>query len=227
MPEQTRLHWPNGFANSKLVTIYKRELFWLAHQIGRKSEVLFTKYPTPTSYYTSIDAESLDLIYSILGDASKFIEAIQPQRGNPAYAERAAHLQELLAGVDLKALLDKKMRNTIEHFSEYLDDANLIHSTWKPKKLYQVAFNIVFSHLYQVEDPAFPFPIFLSPLNNKLVAPVRVYDASTRTLHNLSWSVDIGALDAAARRVRDALRPTFNEPEPEQWFAGLVAIGPP
>lgn len=219
--------WPQGFGGSRLESLYTRELYWLAHQIEEKCNQLFSRHPSnPASYYAATDTDSLDLAFQVLADASRFRELLYPGKVKLIYDQRASHLRGLLSGVDYSALIDKQVRNTLEHFPEYLDDANYIHSCVPPTKRYAVAFNFVFSHLYELEPGDLPFPAFLSPLDGLSVFPIRVYVASSRKVHNFFWSIDLGLLAQQATGVKIAISGMLGETKPEAWISGLITIGP-
>ena len=219
--------WPNGFQSSRLASIYVQELYWLAYQVIEKSNRILQSHPNkPAQLYAAADTDTLDVAYSMLSNAAKIAELLHPLRNRKIYHERAAYLKSLIAPVNFSAIVDKKVRNTIEHYGEYLDDANYIHSTFQPKKLYLVAFNFVFSHLVPSNDPAYPFPVFASPLDGQVIFPVRVYVASTRMLHNLFWSIDLGMLVQQASAIKEALKVHLPEEHPEDWVSAAIAIGP-
>lgn len=219
--------WPGGFQSSRLASIYVRELYWLAYQVIEKGNRILQSHPrAPDKFYAAADTNTLDIAYSMLSDAAKIAELLHPPRNKKINLERAAYLRSLIAPANVSAIVDKKVRNTIEHYGEYLDDANYIHSTFEPKKLYLVAFNFVFSHLVPSNDSAYPFPVFESPLDGQVIFPVRVYVASTGVLHNLFWSVSLGVLMQQASDVREALKVHLPEEHPEDWVSAAFAIGP-
>jgi hypothetical protein len=219
--------WPESFAKSKLVSIYVRELYFLAHRVHERCLTLFSKHPPNTEkYYAAADYPSLELAFGVLSDASRFRDLLFPNNKKPLYHARAQHLRTLLDGLDYSALIDKKVRNTLEHFDEYLDDANLIHSSIPPKVLYAVAFNFVFSHLYRTKDTTFPFPTYISPIDGITVFPVRVYDVSKTTVHNFFWSIDLSPISTQAADVKVRLATLIGEDHPEDWISCLYTVGP-
>ena len=105
--------------------------------------------------------------------------------------ERAAALAGLFDGLDLKTMLDGKLRNTLEHFDEYLDD--LVRSVTAPSEMPRtIAVNIAFS-----ADGAIASAIF----------PVRLYVTSTCRFSNFDFSIDLKRLRAEAASVIECLLP--------------------
>lgn len=217
--------WPLEFKDSKLSGLYVRELYWLAHQIKTKAKEVFDKYPVrPDQTFVSADISGLEIVYSMLSAAAKVNELLFPQRPKQEYKERAKYLQVLVADLQLKELLDKKVRNTVEHFGEYLDDFNLEHSKFASPTRYLVAFNLILSHMQPIHEPTVPFPLYATPMGPVPVCPVRVYVASTRIFHNFSWSIDLAALEREAQRLAEKLALQFAEERPEDWVSGAICL---
>lgn len=210
---------------------YIREMYWLAYQLQTKADELFKKYPVNDGVYASAEISGLDLVYSLLSDAARLNGLlIAPEGSKKIYRERADRLFSLIKDLQLVALLDKKVRNTIEHFGEYLDDHNLQQSSFSPSKRYLVVSNFIFSHMERLNFPDMPVQLFASPVGEITggipICPVRVYVVSTRTFHNFSWSVSISALRDEAVAITNALKPFFEEKNPEDWVTQMVIIGP-
>ena len=71
---------------------------------------------------------------------------------------------DVLSGLDYSALLDKQLRNSLEHFGECLDEANSRHSKLRPNYQCSIAFNMVFSELAELPKEAYPFRAFLASI---------------------------------------------------------------
>lgn len=209
---------------SRLKTIYQRELHWLSSQIARKADRLFATFPFDgTEAYISTNIDGLNDIYSLLADAAKLGELLSPGQKEDG-KERSQGLRHLLGGVSLDEILNKKVRNTIEHFGEYLDRANKAHSGLESADRYFVAYNFIFSHWRPVTIPGVPFQLYRTQLLQHPIYPVRVYVAAERRLYNLDWSVSIDALRAEAESINAALGIQFAEEKPENWMSALFVL---
>lgn len=99
---------------------------------------------------------------------------------------RAAALKKLVEGIPLAELVNVKVRNTLEHFDEYLDEANLAVTEAKTPPSPRAAYNMILSH-WEVISPR--------------VYPIRVYISSERKFYNMKWSVDLGAINVEASAI--------------------------
>lgn len=185
---------------TKLFTLYIHELWWLSHAIKTKTAKLFGETKVPETGYTmQVSPELHSLIASVLSDAANLKKLIvtpsarldrESGRQCRLRKARAAALKELLTGIPLVELVNVKVRNTLEHFDEYLDEANLAVSEAKVPPSPMAAYNIVLSH----------WEIF-----NPRIYPIRVYISSERKFYNMKWSVDLGAMNTEASAIVDRL----------------------
>ncbi|CAK3162433.1 conserved hypothetical protein [Vibrio crassostreae] len=189
-----------NFENGKLSSLYFHELFWLASSIVSKSEKLFEDSKIPDSgYLIQVSPELHSLIASILSDAANIKKLLvtpsvklKGESGAQARIrkERAKHLNEAIAPIEPKELFNHKVRNTLEHFDEYLDEAN-VKLTKSPKAPSPMAaYNMILSH-WDAFSPR--------------VYPVRLYISSERTFYNMKWSVNIGELHNEAKDIVEKL----------------------
>jgi hypothetical protein len=111
---------------------------------------------------------------------------------------RAKAVEDFLRGISLIEMHNVKVRNTLEHFAEYLDASNL-EFTKKPKGT-RAAYNMIMSH-WSVNGPK--------------VYPIRLYVSSERKFYNMEWVVDIGLLayEAMAILNKFASEKTFGNDE--------------
>lgn len=196
--------------DTKLLTLYFHELWWLAHGIKTKAERLFAEATVPeTGYVIQVNPELHSVIASILSDAANLKKlVVTPStrlngESGPQFRlrkARAATLSEAIAGIPLTEMLNAKVRNTLEHFDEYLDEANIALSNSKTAPSPMAAYNMVLSQ-WEVISPR--------------VYPIRVYISSERKFYNMKWSVDIGAMykEATAVVERLASHPEFAKAE--------------
>jgi hypothetical protein len=203
-------HTDTRLEDTKLLTLYFHELWWLAHGIKTKAERLFAEATVPeTGYSIQVSPVLHSLISSLLSEAANLKKLINTPSGKlngesgPRYRlrkARATALREAIAGVELTEMLNPKVRNTLEHFDEYLDEANLTLSTAKLLPSPMAAYNMVLSH-WEVFSPR--------------VYPVRVYISSEQKFYNMKWSVDIGVIHKEATKLVERLitHPAFANTE--------------
>lgn len=192
--------------DTKLVTLYFHELWWLAHGVKTKAERLFAEATVPeTGNVIQVDPELHSLIASLLSDAANLKKLVitpstrlngESGRQFRLRKARAAALREAIAGIQLPEMFNAKVRNTLEHFDEYIDEANIALSTTKSAPSPMAAYNMVLSR-WEVFSPR--------------VYPIRVYISSERKFYNMKWSVDIDAMykEATAIVERLASHPAF------------------
>lgn len=186
--------------DTKLLTLYFHELWWLAHGIKTKAERLFSETTVPeTGNIIQVSPDLHSLIASLLSDAANLKKLVvtpscrlkgETGRRFRLRKARAAALLEAIAGIELTEMLNAKVRNTLEHFDEHLDEANIAVSSAKAPPSTMAAYNMVFSR-WEVFSPR--------------VYPVRVYISSERKFYNMKWSVDIGEIYKEAAAIVERL----------------------
>jgi len=186
--------------DTKLFVLYFHELWWLAHSIKSKAERLFSEATVPeTGHVIQVDPELHSLIASLLSDAANLKKLVvtpstrlngESGRQFRLRKARAAALREVIAKVTLTEILNAKVRNTLEHFDEYLDEANLAVSEAKTPPSPMAAYNMVLSRWEAFNPPVYP---------------VRVYISAERKFYNMKWSVDIDAMHKEASAVLECL----------------------
>jgi hypothetical protein len=196
--------------DTKLYTLYLNELWWLSHSIYQKCENLFSETTIPENgMLLQVNPKIHSLIASLLADASNIKKLIDTPTGklhgeSSAQArlrkERASALKNKIGSIELTEMLNHKVRNTLEHFDEYLDEANLKLSRETHSSSPMAAYNMVFSH-WEVTTPS--------------VYPIRLYISSERKFYNLKWSVDIGKIYEETKAILTELKkiPEFSQQE--------------
>ena len=180
--------------------IYINELFWLLAAIRKNCETLFEKAKiTETGYAMQVDVEVHSLIKSIVNDSSHVANLIDPRerrKDEPIEhyifrKERGKHLREIFNSISIEKILNRNLRDSIEHFDERLD--NLVQSVSKKvkKKQQNLAHNMVFSH----KEVIVPFPI-----------PIRVYVSSEKVFYNMNWRFDLGKIHAECVSMLNAIQ---------------------
>lgn len=183
--------------------VYKYELLRLASNIAEKAEAVFamTSIPEPPLISMSGGYQVVhSTIAALLSDAASAKNLLEDyrrgRRESPAALsirkQRTQALLLELEGIEISVLLDKKVRNSLEHFDEYLDDANAQFSSGHT--LYRFGlYNMVLSRRNAFAQP------------NQLY-PIRVYIVDERVYENFGTSIDIGRLYDEAVLIRDRLR---------------------
>ena len=182
---------------SMLVDLYFAEAWALAASVREQCEQVFELAKSSTESggsYIAVRPEVHKVIASCLSDAANLKKLIrtsssrgdrETKRAYDLRQYRAKMLSALLVNVQFQELTNARLRNTIEHFDEYLDSAVLSLSAKQARKSPWAGYNLVVSSL-AVHDPP--------------VHPIRVYSADDRTYHNFRWSINLDQLcrEAAA-----------------------------
>ncbi|WP_223530606.1 hypothetical protein [Pseudomonas sp. GL-R-19] len=186
-------------AHTKLATLYYHELWWLSLSIFEKCEKIFRDATLPESgYILEVNPKLHSTIASLLSDAAniKKLVATSDVKANGENGvrfklrkERAKELSEFISSLNIKELLNHKVRNTLEHFDEYLDEANYDLSK-KPFQGRMAVYNMIISH-WEAMNPR--------------VYPIRLYVSSEKKFYNMKWSVDIGLIHSEAKSIVDKL----------------------
>ena len=184
----------------KLFQVYFHEVFWLATSICDNCQAIFDETKAPADgYFIKVDPELHGRIAAVLKDAANIKKLLVAPGTKPkgvsraAFTlrkERAAILRQAIEGVDLTEIMNAKVRNSIEHFDEYLDAANLMmHNTNESLPPF-AAYNMTLSSWGATSPPPYP---------------VRVYIADEQKFYNLKYSVDLGRISLEALEVKTKL----------------------
>jgi len=186
---------------TKLFSLYVHELWWLANGIVEKTDQIFSEAKVPEEgHLIQVNPELHSLIASVLSDAANLKKLLitpsaklngESGKQSRLRRGRAAALSKFLDGLQLKELLNAKVRNTLEHFDEYLDEANLSISEARRPPSPMAAYNMVLSS----------WDVF-----NPRVYPIRLYISSERKFYNMKWSVDLDAMNKEASLVVERLK---------------------
>nr|DAO75518.1 MAG TPA: hypothetical protein [Caudoviricetes sp.] len=190
-----------SFDELRLNFIYLHELWWLTESIKSRCEELFRETPLPENgYYFQIKYHVHSLINDILSDAANIKKLItiptQKTRGESPkqfqiHVERSKFLQDKIKSVEISELKSIKVRNTLQHFDEYLDEVNLEASEGKLRSHQIAVYNFVMSH-WEAINPR-PYPI-------------RLYICAEKTYYNMKASVNLGEIYIEASRINEVIR---------------------
>ncbi|KPW99807.1 MULTISPECIES: hypothetical protein [Pseudomonas syringae group] len=105
-------------------------------------------------------------------------------------------LSEFLKSLNIKEMLNPKVRNTLEHF----DKANYEVTQSAPQNKL-AAYNVVLSHWDAISPRVYP---------------LRLYISSERKFYNMQWDIDIGVIYLEACSILEKLEggksPVSTEP---------------
>ncbi|MBJ3795501.1 hypothetical protein ACJYFV_16150 [Enterobacter asburiae] len=190
-----------SFDELRLNFIYLHELWWLTESIKSRCVELFRETPLPENgYYFQIKYHVHSLINDILSDAANIKKLItiptQKTRGESPkqfqiHVERSKFLQDKIKSVEISELKSIKVRNTLQHFDEYLDEVNLEASEGKLRSHQIAVYNFVMSH-WEAINPR-PYPI-------------RLYISAEKTYYNMKASVNLGKIYIEASRINEVIR---------------------
>lgn len=188
-----------NLVDTRLCTIYYHELWWLSHSVLSKCEQVFDGAKVPDKgRLIQVSPEIHSVIASLLSDAANIKKLVftssSKLRGENGERfklrkERAKELSEFIAPLQIVELLNHKVRNTLEHFDEYLDEANYEISS-KAAQGRVAAYNMILSHWDAIAPRVYP---------------LRLYISSERKFYNMKWDVDIGLIHSEAKLIIDKL----------------------
>ncbi|MEW6183768.1 MAG: hypothetical protein AB1500_11470 [Bacillota bacterium] len=186
-------------AQSNLFSLYFHELGWLSSEIQKHCEAIFKDTPDPKEgYYIKVSPELHAHIVSVLVNAAnlkKLVYTGEKRYKNESMEvfrlrqKRSRLLREALADLKLEEILNNKVRNSLEHFDEYLDE-NIVRLSKKPPSTF-AAYNMALSH---------------REVFNPQVYPIRLYIVSEQKFYNMRSSIDIGRIYAEASSILERLR---------------------
>jgi len=190
-----------SFDELRLNFIYLHELWWLSESIKRRCEHVFKETPLPEQgYYFKIDYNIHSLINDVLSDAANLKKLItiptkktrsESPRQFQVHVERSKFLQDKIKDIEINELRSVKVRNTLQHFDEYLDEANIEASDGKLRSHSMAVYNFVLSH-WEAVNPR-PYPI-------------RLYVCSEKTYYNMRSSVNLEKIYVEAARINEVIR---------------------
>ncbi len=178
---------PKSVSGNILFPIYLHELIWLTESIIENCECVFKEALIPEKgYFIQVDPKLHSKINDILISSANIAKLITGQARKKSETDslfkcrkfRADTIKELLIDIDLTEITNKQVRNSIEHFEEYLD--KMLLKNIKGQKPHDIiAYNMTISHWEVTEPKAYP---------------MRLYVASEKKFYNMNYVIDIQKL---------------------------------
>jgi hypothetical protein len=202
---------------SPFASIYIDELYRLARQVVTLAEAVFDATPRGRADdRIQVDHKIMQDLFTLLGSAARIASILKTpghRRGDQTDEEfevqrrRATWLREhVLNGVRLSAVLAPKVRHTLEHFDEYLDEAALGFATHRTATPSLVPIDFVVSRRRVLEALA-------RHRGEHNVFFMRVFIASERVFVNCGHDISIEALRVECRRIVKRLAPARGDRE--------------
>ena len=187
---------------SKFVHVYIHELWRLASEIVSKTELVFSESRVPDTgnviqvtpdihsniMYVLINAANIKKLLFSYPDHKKKDET---RKQFEFRMNRSKDLQKLFLGLDITEIKNNKVRNSLEHFDEKLDDLNIKFSELNQDIFKAAAYNMAFSR-WEVISPR--------------VVPIRLYISSERKYYNFDNCIDLGKIHSEALSIVTRLK---------------------
>lgn len=220
----------NKISRSPLARLYLHEVYMLAVYMKTTCESLFETAPArkedSLESYVQVGRDIHTDLANLLTAAARVRALVidRPKGKRQTHYRyslqkaRVAWLRQQLDGVPLEAILDAGVRNSLEHFDEYLDEmaGDLAEGVAAPPAL--VAIDVTLGHRG-----------LLDYLNDALGGTprqmfVRVYHATEREYINFGRIVNIQALYEEACALRDHLIENMPILQEEEGSGTLLAV---
>ncbi len=188
----------DAIASSPFGSTYIGELHSLAAEVVALAEDVFAAAPRPKTVddFLKVDHALMRKLFTVLGAAARISAMLtdrprrkdQSARDHAVLKRRARWLrEEVLRGVKLERVFEAKVRHTLEHFDEYIDDTAIKYATRQLPTPSLAPVDIVVSRRRALRHFAVqqkvPHSYFM-----------RVYIAAERTFVNCEREISVQAL---------------------------------
>ena len=211
---------------SPFLNVYVTEVFWLATLAAETVEQVIDEVGPPErsgSGFIRVDHAVHGRILTALLYAARLRAMIceRNRSGNRSQQAvlngRVATLREMLSGIDIEPVLDASVRNSLEHFDEYIDDTAIDSSQGK------------------IARPSlFPLDMLLSSRSvldqfdvagvKPTIRHIRVYFADEHVFHNCGRETNLGRVGEACAAIRDRLARALSEDQQANRGARMLVI---
>lgn len=181
-------------------SVYLSELYWLAKDAHDLCLHVFESAPVPTTTgqsYLRVDHQLHQDIYRILNNAARIGAMVKERERNKrnqsagqytVQQNRVQWLQQILSGIELSETLNSKVRHSLEHFDEFLDETALKSSRGT------ITAPTVFPIDVTIGRPETINYILPERMAGASIYPLRIYSAENRTFVNCGRYINIGAI---------------------------------
>jgi hypothetical protein len=205
---------------SPLASIYITELYWLSRNVVASAEAIFDKSKPATGgqSYIQVDHDLLTNVPHLLGDSARIRALLltrQKAKGeswikHEIRARRTAWLRNtVLQGITLQHVLDAKVRHSLEHFDEYIDET------------------AIKAHAREIKPPSFlPVDMLMGSRTTldtfnvggeqATVYPLRVYLADEQVFINAGKEISVRGLHGECLAIQDRLAPAVPQSGAEE-----------
>lgn len=180
---------PVSVVDSPLFQIYLHELWARSDFVARTCASIFEQCPVPPKDgYIKVDATVHSQISTVLTESANIKKLLtipvkvgfkETKIAFDFRVQRAKLLNAVLANPTIPEISAVEARNSVEHFDQYLDRANLALEEGKVKAPGMALYNMILSSWKIFDKKAFP---------------LKVYVADERRYFNLEWLADINAI---------------------------------
>jgi hypothetical protein len=188
------------------------ELYWLARNVAEDTGQIFSDTPPGAAggSYIKVDHALHRRIYGVLATAAKISALIserprqkdQSKIQHETLLRRARWLKSLLTGLSLSGVTATKVRNTVEHFDEYLDDTSRKCSNGTIALPAVLPIDMAFGH-----RDLMPQLLTGTNMPGATVYSLRVYLADERVFINCGTEISIGQLHDECGAIQTRLKP--------------------
>lgn len=230
----------DSIKRSPFGSTYLDEPYALAKQVVTTAEDVFRAAPKPAepADRLQIDHDIMRNLFTLLGSAARINALIGDRPQQRWQTEQDYEIQRrrtewlrigILKGIKLSALHSAKVRNTLEHFDEYIDGAAIGFATNKTPTPSLAPIDFVVSRRRALQrfavERKVPHLFF-----------IRVFIASERVFVNCGHEISIQALHTECRRIVKRLAPLMRDREEggrsmlviaQATFPAVPATAPP
>lgn len=218
---------------SPLRGVYLEELHGLAATVKHLAEEVFMAAPKPlkggSESYLKVDHDLMTKLYFLLGATARIRALLtdrprrksQSEKQHALQVRRTAWLRDhVLKGIRLAEVLAPKVRHSLEHLDEYVDDTGLrfLEGRIPTSALVPVDFAVGRRNTlaqFQVANKR-PHVYF-----------VKVYVASERVFVNCGHEISIQKLHTECRRIEKRLQPLVPPaPSPSERGSQMLVVTP-
>ncbi|WP_239614694.1 hypothetical protein [Cohnella mopanensis] len=201
---------------ANIQSLYFHELANLSFNIIEYCNAIFKKTETSSvPSYILVSPELHSKINTVLINAAN-IKKLVKTNPNKRMREtenqfqirimRSNTLWKSIKDLNINEILNTKVRNSIEHFDEYLDEWLANVEDYHTSKVFMGIYNMTFSarEIYKND-----------------ILPIRLYIVSERTFYNLKYTINIGTIYDEASRIFNQMQ-KYNVLSEDNHVGGLM-----